>query len=72
MSLSSPFSDTHIAVQHPEAYQGVTLWVGDANPVHVDDTISHADLRELIGDPIQRAVVVARLREIVKGLEWPR
>lgn len=52
----------------PDAFQGVTLWLGDGFPVTADDTMTKDDLREYISAPLQRAITAARLRALADML----
>lgn len=58
-------------VKNGPEFQGVTLWLGDRLPVHVDDFMTGADLRDLIVNPTARAVAVARLRSVADLLATP-
>jgi len=50
-------------------YQGVTIWLGDGAPCHIDDTNNPEDIAGWICHPIQRAVTIARLRAVIAALE---
>lgn len=56
-------------VKNGPEFQGLTLWLGDRLPVHVDDFMTGADLRDLIANPTARAVTIARLRSVAELLE---
>lgn len=58
-------------VKNGAEFQGLTLWLGDRLPVHVDDFMAGADLRDLIVNPTARAVAVARLRSVADLLAAP-
>jgi hypothetical protein len=50
-------------------FQGVTFWLGDGLPVTLHDTLTKGDLLDLIDKPLQRAVLITRLRIVTKWLE---
>lgn len=56
-------------VKNGPEFQGLTLWLGDRLPVHVDDFMTTSDLGDLIVNPTARAVAVARLRSVANLLE---
>lgn len=62
-------TSVNITVTRPTAYQGLTIWCGDSLPVHVDDFAAGEDLRDLIQNPILRAVTVTRLRAVADLLD---
>ncbi|MFT4081153.1 MAG: hypothetical protein QM638_01075 [Nocardioides sp.] len=50
------------------AYQGLTIWLGDDEPLSIDDTLSLNDLKDLVGTPLQRAVLCTRLQMLLTAL----
>lgn len=64
-------TDGDIVYGQPSEMQSVTLWVGDSLPVQIEDFAGAQDLQDWIGNPIMRAVVIARLRTIADLLEQP-
>lgn len=46
----------------PSGWQGVVLHFGDSVPVILGDDLPVVDLGNLVSHPVQRAVVIARLR----------
>lgn len=61
-------TDGH-AIHFEKWWHGVAVGLGDGYPpVAIDDTATFGDVEDWITQPIQRAVVAARLRQIADML----